>query len=48
MNIWKWTTPNGQWGLVKADDDDIAWFAVICLTGQAPEAVEWVREVTAP
>jgi hypothetical protein len=48
MNIWKWTTPNGQWGFVRADDDDIAWFAVICLTGLAPEVVQWVREVTAP
>ena len=48
MNIWKWTTPNGQWGFVQADDDDIAWFAVIRITGQAPEVVEWVQEVTAP
>ena len=47
MNIWKWKTPNGQWGLVQAADDDAAWLAVIRITGQAPEVVEWVQEVTA-
>jgi hypothetical protein len=45
MSLWKWTTPNGQFGFVRAADDDAAWFKVITATSRAPEVVTWVEEV---
>ena len=44
MSIWKWKTPNGQFGFVRAADDDKAWNEVIAITGQSPEVVTWFCE----